>query len=75
MNKQRRKVLAEVVAKIDEAMELLESVQGEEQEAFDNMPEGIQVSERGETMEEYISTMEEQLSYLEDAKMELEDML
>ena len=72
MNKARRKELAEIISLIEEARERLESVMDEEQEAFDNMPESLQYSERGETMEEYISTMDEMLDALDtDALMEI----
>ena len=40
-------------------------VRDEEQEAFDNLPESFQCSERGEAMEEYIYTMEEVLEALD----------
>ena len=48
MNKQRRKRIQEALEIIEEAKAILEEVQEEEQEAFDNMPEGLQSSERGE---------------------------
>ena len=64
MNKLRRKSLAEVIAKLEEldslrqeAMEMLQGVLDEEQEAYDNMPESLQYSERGEQMQEYIDSM------------------
>lgn len=65
MNKQRRKELAEIINLIEEARERLEAVRDDEQEAFDNMPESFQYSERGETMEDYISTMDELIDYLD----------
>lgn len=66
MNKARRKDLAQVVRMLEELdalreeiRERLASVQEEEEEAFDNLPESLQESERGEQMKEYIYTMEE----------------
>ena len=74
MNRIRRKELAEIISLIEEARERLEAVRDDEQEAFDNLPESIQYSERGETMEEYISTMEELLDYLDtDGLQEIVD--
>ena len=58
MNKLRRKQIAEAIILIEKAMDILEKVKDDEQEAFDNMPESLQGSERGETMEEYIYTLE-----------------
>ena len=48
MNAARRKRLAEAVDMIASAKEIIEEVKEEEQEAFDNMPESLQGSERGE---------------------------
>ena len=70
MNKVRRKELARVVDLLDQARDLLETIRDEEQEAFDNLPESIQCSERGETMEDYISTMEEMLDYLDTGELQ-----
>lgn len=47
---------------------LQDSEQGTEeaQEAFDNLPEGLQCSERGEAMEEAISNLEEAYDGMDD---------
>ena len=74
MNKARRKELASIVELIEEARERLEAVKDAEQEAFDNMPESLQDSERGETMQEYIDTMEELLDALDDGVDELQEI-
>jgi hypothetical protein len=65
MNANRRKQLAEAIAKIEEARTLIEIVRDEEQDAFENMPEGLQSSERGEKMETAVSRMEDSLSELD----------
>ncbi len=59
MNKQRRKYIASALVYLEWAMDIIETAKNEEEEAFYNLPEGIQESERGEQMEEYISTLEE----------------
>ena len=46
MNKARRKQLEKASALLSEAREIIESCRDEEQDAFDNMPEGLQQSER-----------------------------
>ncbi len=61
MNKQRRKAIGDIYDKLIDIQSDLESIRDEEQEAFDNLPESIQYSERGERMEEYISSLEEAL--------------
>ena len=55
MNKERRKnlsnaieILEEARAKMEEAKELIEYCREEEEECYDNLPEGVQCSERGE---------------------------
>lgn len=74
MNKQRRKEIAHAIALIEEAREILETTKDEEQEAFDNLPESLQCSERGETMEEYIGTIDDFLDYLDtDGLQEIVD--
>lgn len=51
MNKARRKELEKAKDLLEQAQSIIEAVQEEEQEAFDNMPEGLQSSERGEQMQ------------------------
>ena len=68
MNKQRRKKLEKSYNLIDEAMEIIEEVRDEEQEAYDNLPESFQNGERGEEMMGYIEMLEEASGYLDDIK-------
>lgn len=58
MNKARRKEIARAIELMEQAREILENVNGDEQQAFDNMPESLQCSERGNAMEENIYTIE-----------------
>lgn len=74
MNAQRRKKIQKVLDLVTEARSLLEEALEEEQDAFDNMPESLQATDRGEAMEEYISTMEDAVSSLEEVEG-LEDVL
>ena len=74
MNKQRRKSLETIMQTIESLREDLTSILEEEQEAFDNMPEGLQESERGEAMQEAIdnlesadSSFEELIDYISEA--------
>lgn len=73
MNKQRRQDLLDVSALLSEASGRLNEIREEEQEAFDNMPEGLQCSSRGETMQEAIDTMDEWNSDIEDIKSRIEE--
>ena len=50
----------------------IEDVLNEEQDAFDNLPEGLQVSDRGADMEDYIASLEDVISNLEDAQEQID---
>ena len=67
MNNTRRKAIAKIAERLEELKTDFELLRDEEQEAFDNLPEGIQESERGEHMESIIYNMEEVLENLESA--------
>jgi hypothetical protein len=58
MNKDRRNRIANIISDLDDIL-------SEEQDAYDNLPESFQQSERGEKMQEAID-------YLEEAKSSLE---
>lgn len=66
MNDDRRKRIDEAMEHISAARELLDTVIAEEQEAFDNLPEGLQNSERGQKMEETAGSLYSVHSDLED---------
>ena len=67
MNAKRRKDIEKAVELLYEAKSMLETSLEEEKNAFDNLPEGIQCSERGEKMEEYIGYIEDTISSIEDS--------
>ena len=71
MNNQRRKIINAVIAKLTEAGETIGEVLDEEQDAFDNLPEGIQASDRGDAMETAISVLESALPLFEQLAEEL----
>lgn len=58
MNAKRRKEIADAIKLLDEARSILESVAEQEREAYENMPESIQMSERGDMMEETVDVLE-----------------
>lgn len=74
MNKDRRKRLATIVDAIDEQMGELEYLRDEEQEAFDNLPESIQYSDRGSEMEDGISEMDDLYNDLEDIRDRIQEL-
>ena len=73
MNNSRRKRIDALIERIDDLMSDLDLIREEEQEAYDNLPESIQDSERGETMYNAIDNLESAASYLEDIEDCLND--
>lgn len=74
MNAMRRKQLAKAIQMIYDTQEIIEMVKDEEQDSYDNLPEGIQDSERGETMYENIDTLGDISDNLIDYTTTLEEM-
>lgn len=66
MNKDRRGRLAEIHGQLEGARAMLEKVQEEEGRAFDNLPEGLQTSERGQKLQENHDTIEDAVSTMDD---------
>lgn len=67
MNKNDRKQVAEWIDKLEEIKSEIEDMQTEEECKFDNLPEGIQESERGERMIESIEYLGDSVSSIEEA--------
>lgn len=75
MNKERRERIIASLYLLQQACEIIAEVGDEEEEAFDNLPESIQESERGEKMQKYIDTIDEVLEAVDDVKDNLETIL
>lgn len=74
MNKKRRKEIENLRESISETKAKLQDLLYEEQQTFDNMPESIQESERGEEMQEIIEYMEAAIDSLEEATESLTEI-
>jgi len=79
MNQERRAKIEKLIDQVQTAaFEMREfyneltSLQEEEQEAFDNLPEGLQQAERGQQMEAIASALEDALSTLDSAINDVE---
>ena len=79
MNRIRRKSLRTILGQMDELSTVLETVKealqdvlNEEQEAYDNLPEGLQESARGQQMQEYIDALEGVVDSL--GELDIEDL-
>lgn len=75
MNRERRNRLMKVIEKLQDLRDEIEWLQMEEQEAFDNLPESLQDSERGEQMYENADNLEDAYSDLDDVVSDLIDIL
>lgn len=75
MNKERRKAIEEIIDQLGTLKEQLESISEEEQQAFDNLPEPFQDSERGDAMMEAVSDMEYATSSIDDVMSTLQDII
>ncbi len=73
MNAQRRKQIAKIWDKLEAWEYELSSLMDEEQEAFDNLPESLQETERGEKMSNAIEQMDYAISSIEDAIDNIEE--
>ena len=47
MNRKDRKELEKALVKLGEAQEIIDAIREGEQEKFDNLPEGLQQTEKG----------------------------
>lgn len=73
MNNSRRKQLSAILSVLEDMNTRIEEIKDEEQDCFDNMPEGLQGSEKGEKAENAISALEDVISSLEEAISRLQD--
>ena len=66
MNNKRRKELRRAISMIETALNIVNSVKDEEEDAMYNYPENLQGTEVYENMEVAVDTMEEVTSAIED---------
>jgi len=67
MNAQGRKEIAKHIASLDEIKSKLKSMKDDEEMKYDNMPEGLQESERGDQMQEAIDALDNAVASLDEA--------
>lgn len=67
------KTLEACLDRIRTAYDNLQSVRDEEEEAYDNLPEGIQCGERGDAIQDAIDTIDDAGFALEEAISSLEE--
>lgn len=67
MNKEKREKLSAAKALLEKAESIVDAVKDREQDDFDNMPESLQYSERGKSMEEAVDYLADALSSIGEA--------
>ncbi len=79
MNAARRKIIDQIIAlleeikpKLEDAKSMTETLADEEREAYDNMPEGLQRSEKGEASDNAATQLEEVKDALE---IDIDDLI
>lgn len=74
MNAKRRKRIALAADTIEIEIDLLREILDQEQEAYDNLPEGLQASSRGEAIQEIIDRLEQAIDSFDSAIDELRNL-
>lgn len=73
MNKSRRSRLDKILEQIDDLLYDINSIRDEEEEAYENLPESIQDSDRGQAMYDAIDNLEEAINSLEEVEDYIND--
>lgn len=74
MNKERRRKISNIIKEIEQIKNKVQEVLSEEESIFDNMPENLQYSMRGEESEESIDYMNDAIDALDNAIEQLEEI-
>ena len=72
MKPERLAILESALTDIQDALETLQEVRDEEEEAYDNLPESLQDGERGDMMQEAIDNLDDAIGSIEEAADTLE---
>jgi hypothetical protein len=75
MNKGRRKAIELISLQAEELKGQIECLRDEEQDYFDNMPESLQSSQKGEDCEMHISFMDVAIDSLDEVITNLNDCI
>lgn len=72
MNKERRKEISDIISELESLKVRIETVRDAEQDAFDNLPEGLQQGDGGQVMETAVSELDDAVNYCDDVSGSLE---
>lgn len=73
MNNKRRKHINNIINILETSKDEISEILEEEQDAFDNLPENLMESERGELAQNAIDLLEEAVNNVEEAINNLEE--
>lgn len=66
MNKERKQRFQNVISSLEEAKDELTDIQAEEIDALDALPEGLQMSSRGDKMQEWIDFIDDTVASIDE---------
>lgn len=72
MNKERREELWDVYGYLDDAMGKVIDIRSDEQDSFDNLPDGLQSSKTGEAIQSAIDWLDELESSIQSVRDKVE---
>lgn len=72
MNKERRSKIDDILSRLSAIEEEISELEGEEQDYFDNMPEGLQDGEKGDKAQAAIEALQDANSAVDEVKKALE---
>ena len=75
MNKKRRIRLTKVVDQLEIIADEVSEIIDEEQESYDNMPESLQLSDRGSNSEEAIDCLSNGVYAIEEAVLNITEVV
>lgn len=75
VNERKRKSLREAIQFLNRAIFIVDGVCDQEQDAIDNLPEGLQASERCEAMELAVDSLNDATEKIEEAKEYIESAI
>lgn len=75
MNNERRAELKKAITHLDDARTIVEQIRDDEQDSYDNMPEGLQSSSKGERLEEITDQLSETASTIEQCVTDIEQAM
>lgn len=75
MNKERRLRLCEIVERLNLIESELEAIAEEERDSFDNLPDGLQCSDRGLVMEAAADELDDIVGEIGDLSSQIENLI